>query len=271
MKRKNSIWLCIFLSCFVMSCTKVLDVTVPTQEDKIVIEGLVTTQTQPFVVKVSKTIALGDTSSFPKVNNAIVVIADNTGNRDTLKLVTPGVYETASPRTGVVGRTYMITVTVAGITYSGQDRLYSVSPIDSLYAIYLTAGSGVGITDNGYYVFYNSTDPPGVKNYYLDKVFRNGLSVLNPSQIVVYNDQFLSPVLIGVRLPGKYNMGDHVVFELYSLSENAYTFYNGLNTQLQNDGGFFSTPPANAVSNLSNGALGFFQASDVSIDSLIVP
>ncbi|HWZ22750.1 MAG TPA: DUF4249 family protein, partial [Cytophagaceae bacterium] len=78
-----------------------IDVTVPKEDDKIVIEGLVTTQTKPFRVKVSKTISLGDSSAFPAVNNAIIVIADNIGNRDTLVSVSAGVYETAAPRTGV--------------------------------------------------------------------------------------------------------------------------------------------------------------------------
>lgn len=259
------------LSLFAMSCTKVLDVSLPTQEDKIVIEGLVTTQTKPFKVKVSKTIALGDSNRFPAVNNAVIIIADNIGNRDTLKLMSAGIYETVTPRKGVVGRTYLITVTIDGTTYSGQDQLNSVSPIDSLYTIYLTAGSGIGITEDGYYLFYNSTDPPAEKNYYQDKIFKNGISILSPSQIGVYDDRFLAPVLKGVRLPGRYNSGDHVTFDLYSLTQNAYIFYNGLSTQLQNDGGFFSTPPANAISNLSNGAIGYFQASDIKVDSLIVP
>ncbi|HWZ23389.1 MAG TPA: DUF4249 family protein, partial [Cytophagaceae bacterium] len=126
------------------------------------------------------------------------------------------------------------------------------------------------VTEDGYYLFFNSTDPPAEKNYYMEKIYRNGVSVLNSNQIAVFDDRFLSPVLIGVRLPGKYKIGDHVRFEWYSLSENGYIFYNGLSTQLQNDGGFFSTPPANAVSNLSNGALGFFQASDIQVDSIIV-
>jgi hypothetical protein len=270
MKRKNNILIGIFLL-LLGACTEAIDVNLPAEEDRVVIEGLVTTQTKPFVVKLSKTIALGDSANYAYINNATVIISDNLGNKDTLALVTSGRYETTVPKTGVVGRTYYLTVKTGGVTYSAQDKLRSVAPIDSLYAIYLTAGSAFGVTKDGYYVFYNSSDPPNQKNYYRYKMFRNGKSVLNPSSIAVFDDRFLSPVIIGARLPGKYNSTDKAKVELYSLSESAYNFYVGLATQLQNDGGFFSTPPANAPTNLSNGALGFFQASDIEVDSLIVP
>ncbi len=271
MKRSAKIFLGILFSVFVISCTQVMKVDLPVSNDKVVIEGYVTTQTKPFGVKVTKTVALGNTTGYPTINNALVIIADNVGNRDTLGLVTSGVYLTSSPKTGVVGRTYYLTVKIDGVTYSAQDQIHYLAPVDSFYAVYLTAGSGFGITKNGYYTFYNSTDPPNQKNYYMYKVYRNDISVLGPSAIGVFDDRFLSPVIIGARLPGKYSSGDRSKLELYSLSESGYNFYNGLATQLQNDGGFFSTPPANAPSNISNGAIGYFQASDVHVDSLLIP
>ncbi len=271
MKRRYIVLVVAFFSIMISSCTQVMEVDLPDEEDRIVIEGLVTTQTKPFKVRVTKTVGLGNGADYPSINNALVIISDNAGNRDTLDLVSSGVYETSTAKTGVVGRTYHLTVKIDGTTYSAKDKIRDVPPIDSLYAFYLTAGSGFGITKDGYYVFYNSTDPPNQKNYYRYKVYRNGKPVLGANSIAVFDDRFLSPVIIGARLPGKYNSFDKAKVEMYSLSEEGYNFYVGLATQLQNDGGFFSTPPANAPTNLSNGALGFFQASDIEVDSLVMP
>jgi len=272
MKKNIVLMFFTIISLGIYSCTQVLDVSVPNEDDRLVVEGLVTTQLIPYQVKLSKTVALGKGSAYPLVNDAEVIISDNVGNRDTLKLVAPGVYKTKVPKAAVVGRTYFLTIKQGGLTYYGQDKLLQVCPIDSFYVEYKKAGSGIGIKKDGYYLFFNFTDPYAEKNYYQDKVFKNGEAVLGQSELDVYDDLFLlHPQVKGSRLPGRYATGDKVKLEFYSLSQEAYTFYGGLINQLQNDGGFFSTPPANAASNMSNGALGFFQVSDLKVDSLVVP
>jgi hypothetical protein len=269
MKLIYNIILSLVFTVFISSCTKVLDVEVDEESDQLVIEGKITNEVAPFKIKLSRTLALGDYSEFPKVNNALVTIGDDAGNLDTLAFTSDGVYLTNGNRQGVVGRTYFLTVNVDGKTYTAQDKLPALSPVDSLYFVYLLGGTGLGINEDGYYAFYNSTDPPNEKNYYYYEVYRNNISVLKSNQVGVYDDRFLAPIIIGSRIPGKFNEYDKLNFHLYSLSENAYNYYNGISLQLQNDGGFFGTPPANAPNNLSGGALGFFQTSSVVRDSLI--
>ncbi len=270
MKMKNNLLFYILISTVLFSCTEVLVVDLPADDEKLVIEGLLTTQAKRFQVKLSKTKSLSTTDGYPAVDGATIVLADNVGNVDTLALLSTGVYQSKIAITGVVGRTYYLTVNVNGKSYIAEDKLLKVSPIDSLYAVYLKAGEEIGITEDGYYVFFNSSDPPTEKNYYIYNMFRNNLSVLDQTQIAVTDDRFFAPIIIGFRLPGKYSLGDKAKVELFSLSEGGFTFYNGLAAQLQSDGGFFSTPPANAISNFSNGALGFFQVSDVQVDSLFI-
>jgi len=241
------------------------------ENDRLVIEGLVTNEVKPFTVKLSKTLPLGDGGSYPVVNNAFITISDNAGNLDTLPLVGNGVYQTNGPRQGVVGRTYLVTVVVDGTTYVGQDILTQVPAIDSVAAIYREKGDELGITENGYYVYYIFEDPAGEKNYYMEAAYNNGLAVLKSNQLNLFTDQFIKPgVPFITRAEGRYKVGDKVKVTLSSLSETGYNFMNGVLLQLQNDGGFFSTPPANAPNNLSGGALGFFRASSVSVDSLVV-
>ncbi len=258
---------CLLLS----SCTEVLDVDLDKENDRMVIEGLVTNEVAPFYVKLSKTVALDDQTDFPAVDNAFVTIGDNTGNLDTLFLVGNGIYKTNGNRQGVPGRRYFLTVQADGKTYVGNDLLRNVSPIDSLYVIYQEKGDALGISEDGYYAYFNSTDPPNEKNYYMEEVSKNGTTVIRSNQIAIFDDRFLAPVIQFARLPGRFETGEKVVFRLSSLSEEGYNYLNGIALQLQNDGGFFSTPPANAPTNLSEGALGYFRASAVSVDSLIVP
>ena len=273
MEKKNhlfSLLLCTIV--WMVSCTKELKVNVSNENDRVVIDALVTDQLTPYTVQLSKTLAIDQGNNFPAINNAFVTIGDDAGHLDTLPLVTNGLYTTKGARQGVVGRTYFLTVQVDGQTYVAQDKLLSVSKIDTMNSVYQAAGSGLGITENGYYIYYSFKDihAPNSLNYYYYEVYRNNISVLNSSQVGVFSDQFLTSMVENYRLPGKFNIGDKALFKLYSLSESAYNFYNGMQQQLQNDGGFFSTPPANTPSNLSNGALGFFRVSSLSQDSLMV-
>jgi hypothetical protein len=56
--------------------------------------------------------------------------------------------------------------------------------------------------------------------------------------------------------------------EVYSLSRVGYVYYNDLFSILNGDGGgMFGPIPAPPRTNLSNGAIGFFQVSAINISS----
>ncbi|MCS6824858.1 MAG: DUF4249 domain-containing protein [Cytophagaceae bacterium] len=244
------------------SCQEVIDIKLKPGDLKVVIEGLVTNQPEPFVVKISRSEPFTEGNTFTKFENASVTIRDDAGNVYVLSHVGDGVYKTTTPVQGVVGRTYYLTAIVDGVTYTAEDRLYSVPPIDTMYYAYFTPDATH--FQEGYYVYASTSDPPNEKNYYLYKFFRNSDIVGNANTIYVNDDRFLSSQIRGVEIPGVFKEQDVVTMEQYSLSEKAFNFYNGLSLQMLSDGGFFTTPPANAPTNLSNGALGFFQASSVS-------
>src|SRR5512135_2176424 len=88
------------------SCEKVVTIDLNQSNPQMVIEGVVTDQKGPYAVFLSRT---GDyfvpSLSFPPVSNALVIISDNLGDRDTLREVTSGRY-ISSTTEGVPGRTY---------------------------------------------------------------------------------------------------------------------------------------------------------------------
>lgn len=59
--------------------------------------------------------------------------------------------------------------------------------------------------------------------------------------------------------------------EIYSLSRNGYVLYNDLFLILNSDGGgMFGAIPSSPRTNLTNGALGFFQVSAVNEKELLI-
>lgn len=119
-------------------------------------------------------------------------------------------------------------------------------------------------------MFYDSRDPPNEKNYYRYVVKQNCCDI-DIKEAGVFDDRYLLPVILGAKLPGVFASGDYAQLSLYALTKSGYNYYYGLSVQLSNDGGFFSTPPANPSTNITGGALGFFLVSSIAKDSLIVP
>ena len=144
------------------SCTEIIKVDIPSEDNRIVIEGRVTNEVDYFCVKIHKTLPIDLVNKylvFPIVKDAFVTISDNAGNIDTLTYL-DGAYYTDTIKIAVVGRTYFLKVVANGITYTAQDKLLPAPVIDSLYTRYMEKGSFFNIIENGYYLFYNSYDPP---------------------------------------------------------------------------------------------------------------
>ena len=96
----------------------------------------------------------------------------------------------------------------------------------------------------------------------------DSLLVDSPSDIYFSDDKTLGEEINGVPSPVYFAPGDSARIEMYSISRNGYVFYFDLVNLLNNDGGMFSPPPANCRTNLSNGALGFFQVGAINISGI---
>lgn len=251
------------------ACVKVIDADLEDSERKVVIRGLITNEPGPYFVKVNRTASFYGTESFPNIDNATVVLSDDLGNNETLTSIGNGMYSTNTFPQGAVGRTYTLTVTADGKTYTAQDRLYSVSSLDTLYYEFHTVGGTY--FEEGNYIYTSLIDPPNEMNYYLFNFYRNDTLVNEPNQIFALDDRFLAQNINDIEGPVVYGSQQWAKVELLSLSPEIYNYYFGLTTLLQNDGGFFSTPPANPSTNINNGALGLFQASAVAKDSIYIP
>jgi hypothetical protein len=68
-----------------------------------------------------------------------------------------------------------------------------------------------------------------------------------------------------------YFKGGPYYITMQSLTSEAYNYYTVLMNQFKTDGGTYKPTPASPVSNISNGALGFFRASSTTVFKGMLP
>lgn len=258
------------------SCEETVVLDLDQMSSKIVIEGVVTTQPGYQFVKVTRSAGFYESGATPRVTNAVVTVVDDLENEITFTHNpndhpdSLGYYLPASSFVGEIGRTYHLKVIVDGVTYEAEDHLYGVTSVDSLkYQINPQEQGDPKEEGKFYEVLLFAKEPQETKDYYLFKFFRNDSLILDsPSAIYFSDDKTLGEEIDGVPSPVYYAPGDSARVEMYSLSRDGYVFYNDLVNLINNDGGMFSPPPANCRTNLTNGALGFFQVSAINISGI---
>ena len=271
------ILLLIFL---ISSCDEVTELDLRQTPPRIVIEGLVTNKPGYQSVRISMSTHFYGSGQTPRVENALVKVSDNAGNEfpfvhnPSNHADSAGIYVPQTTFTGEIGKTYTLLVEVDGDQYQGSDKLSSVIPVDSL-AFRINEDEQEDAKEEGkiYELLLYAREPQDEENYYMFKYYRNdSLIYYSPNDIYYSDDIVLAENIDGVPSPVYYGPNDTARLEVYSLTRNGFIFYNDLFTVLSNDGGgMFGPIPAPPRTNLSNGALGFFQVSAVEEKETHIP
>lgn len=251
------------------SCDKSYILDTEQSEVKIVIEGLVTNSPGNQYVKVSRSADFYNSGKTPRVTDATVSVSDDEGNvfnfihNPNEHPDSTGYYKPVENFIGVIGRTYMLSVVADGEEFSAEDKMYSVTSIDSLtYDIDQEEREDPEDENKYYEVLIYAKEPQETKDYYLFQFYRNdSLLTAENNEIYFSDDVALGGEIDGIQSPLYYGVNDIARVEAYSLTRAGYVFYSDLQHVLDNDGGMYSPPPANCRTNLTNGALGFFQVS----------
>ena len=117
--------------------------------------------------------------------------------------------------------------------------------------------------------FFYALEAPE-ENFYRFDIRRNGREFLDPEGIPSADDFALGQNIYGIELPGNFVVGDTVTTVMYGITEKAYTFLQDIFNVINNDGGLFSSAPGNPVTNVDNGALGYFMVSAVAINNVLL-
>lgn len=245
------------------SCEKVINVDIKDAAPVIVIEGVVTNRADSQVVKITRSAVFGQSNVFPAVTGAVVSITEDGIRKLSLQESRPGVYVLRSSR-GSPGHTYTLKVEADGKIYTATSTMPSQVRIDT---VALNSSNFFGNTRRIISVEYQ--DPSGVKNYYRCLLKVNG----TPSkQDFLFDDNFTDGKRVNQELFDfdlDILQGDVADIELHCVDSMIYRYWQGLD-QNQNRGGA-STTPANPVSNISNGALGYFSAHTRQSKVVLIP
>lgn len=275
---KTNIFILIIAGIALTACEKTVILDITQNTPRVIIEGLVTNQAGYQYVKVTRSSGFYETGASPRIENASVSVSDDSGNHYDFvhnpggDADSAGYYRPVTPFVGVIGRTYRLEVQVDEEFYEGSDLLSPVTKIDSLASqINEEEREDPDKVGKFYEVLMFAKEPQSTNDYYLFKFYRNdSLTVDFDTDIYYADDELLGENIDGVPSPVYYAPGDVARVEMYSISREAYVFYNDLQLLLNNDGGLFGQPPSNSRNNLSNGALGFFQASAVDRSEIVV-
>ncbi len=156
-------WLFCFCSLFILldACIDPYPLAINTNENTLVVEGMITDQPGPYTVKVAYANKLSDPiDETRQVNSAKVELFDNLGNKEILSQSASGVYQTSTTgMQGVVGNTYYLRITLPDNTVleSIPEELKPAGEIKNIYYEFRQLDSGYGLdTKNGFEIYVDA-------------------------------------------------------------------------------------------------------------------
>lgn len=246
----------------ISSCTKVIDVDLNSKDPVIVIEANISDQPGPYTVSITQTVNFSETNVFPGVSGAVVTISDDLGNTETLVETIPaGTYQTSTTQ-GVPGRTYYLNVVANGKTYTAQSKMPALVTLDTLLVEESSAFGG-----SLYYIFPIYQDPQGLGNSYRCIQTVNGDRTEGS---FLFNDDFSDGLINGqpiIAFDDSLGTGDSVSIEMQCIDRPTYLYFYSMEQTTSGQTG----APANPVSNITNGALGYFSAHTSRRKYIILP
>ena len=269
--------LIIIVSLF-FSCERVVNIDLNDVTPAIVIEGRVYEDSLAWV-EIHQTTSYFNPDTQLCICDAIVSVREDDNLPDTLLYKGGGLYE-SSALTGKSGSTYYLKVEYQDKIYEAQSELHERPLIYSLTSISFgdfsgfgdSTGIGFGGDDGGgglldslpYLLFVDLYDDPSVENYYLFNYYING--DLRTGSYIVGNDENAENDTLSFSAGPAVlvDLGDTVTVKVNTINQSSFTYFDQLSDALSSNS-FFSSTPYNPLSNITNGALGYFTA--LSFDS----
>jgi hypothetical protein len=318
MKRIFSVLLISILT--ITGCKEVFYPSISGIDRMLVVEGLITSESGPYRIRLSYSADYYSTSVSEPVENARVIVFDDSNTEYEYTEIRPGIYISPVELQGVVGNTYTLEVSAEnGLTYRSNPQTilppYSINSLQAESAI----RTSVRESNSGSLVV---TEINGVEALaQLDKGAQNlGNIRFETSVIILYSYEggtFFDPIrfycwreltrfegINNINKPTTSNqpgdVSNNVVgffpydksvyfleesedllnlivgVKVYSINEDAYSYYLDVNKQLNSDGSLFAPIPSQIKSNIycvtdnSIPALGLFEASSYSFKGFVL-
>ena len=239
---------------FGSGCEEVIDLDLNEAGPALVIEADLSVPDGSLKVTVSKTGSYYDPGSVQKVDDALVFLEHPNGGRHNAEAKGNGIYRLdqvlAAP-----GDKFRLVAEVGGARYTAESTVQPPVEIDTItYSYY----DGDKFFRPGYRFNVSFSDPPGKKNYYRIRVYKNNYLFNRVQDLVVFNDSDHDGKTITVKLHSQYYLqgGETVMLELMSIDRKAWEYFTTFADLINAGPG--SPAPANPVSSFTNGAQGYF-------------
>lgn len=259
----------LFLLCNCMACEKVINVNLNDAEKKYVVEGVVTNRPGTCMVLLSQTKNFDENNDFAGVSGALVQITEEGGPTTLLTETAAGRYE-APALAGTSGKTYHLSVALNGQSFTATSTMPQPVKMDTIFVTDETI-----IKKTRKMVNVQFKDPPETGNNYRFIQYVNGVKEQN---IFIRNDEYFNGNVVTnkLRYPGdddnKIESGDQVTVDMLCIDQAVYKYWYSLDRSATggNRGGGAATP-ANPVTNIQGGALGYFSAHTLQTKSIVAP
>lgn len=250
------------------SCEEKSDWEVPSEDFvRLVVEGSITNERTSHTVKLSLPTRELNEQPVP-LSNAYVAVTDQEKVFEfTEDPEQPGTYRSAPDAQGVTGKIYVLYIRVGQFEFAARSFMVPVEPLRELRL------RPCGDRENYYHWVPRNEGDPFMIQATIDWSSTPACNTGDCSaQINHYHlnsidvNEFFKPEKETVCFPA----GAMIVMKKYSMNPDHQEFIRSLLMETEWRGGVFDVRPGNVKTNLSPGAIGYFFASTVVTDSVIV-
>jgi hypothetical protein len=285
---KKQLFSAIILTLALAACQDPINVNVPSESSRLVIEGIVERKAgerdSAFQrIKLTESISFFAGARPPLVRNAEVFVISSDGRETRFTFSerdSAYITNSLAIRDGI---SYRLRVTYRGDVYeTGGETARRGGRIDSIFQ--KQKRTNAFDTTKGIVVAVDFTDPADITNFYFIKLFKNGRDALeiepgNQFATIRADEFFNGQTLRGIEPEDDiiFQPNDTALVKIISLNESLFEYLRALFIQTGGGGGGpFNPPPApvrSNVTNITNSArfpLGYFGVGSTSQRTLII-
>ena len=248
---------------------KIEDDYIGSGSDLIVVEGIITNQNEIHTIKLSKPYSNINGEPIPVVADTIIITDQENFYGLTQETIGSGIYK-SPPFRAVFGRLYILYFVVDGKEYYAFD---SPPPGQLLSELKLELHSDEPGEDYSIQFIDDGTDPNYVE-YLIDWSDTESCAFASNCNARIIHYDLKTVDVHEIYQPEKeivtFPIGSTIVRKRFAISNRYQEYLRSILSETEWRGGIFDIEHANAITNLSEGAIGFFAATTVDTDTLIV-
>lgn len=252
------------------SCTEDITLELSSTASHLVVDGHLCDMVTPYnYVRLTMSTDYFSNQHSPAVSGAHVVVND--GEEDIILReddARKGYYLPPDNFSGKHGRTYSLSITGVDCDHDGQEESYTAtSPMPPTYAIDSVKCSYHQFIEHYLLGIYAAEDTT-VSNFYMfgmaynDSLVTDSYTKFGRSDDKMFDNSYCWGATVMYfdddNIKGGIKEEDKVTLYALSVNEDFFDYVDELNDIVSGGSPMFSSTPANAKGNISNGALGFF-------------